>query len=81
LKPADSSAVTATSYAFTGLWPAESALLPIQVVGDVARRRQVLLNLVGNAIKFTEKGAVAVIAEQSDDENEVRLKCATPESV
>ncbi len=52
--------------------------LPKMFVGDVGRLRQVITNITGNAVKFTDRGHVfvnvsGVVAETDDDGQEYQL--------
>ena len=47
--------------------------LPGQLLGDPNRLRQILMNAVGNAIKFTEKGQVSLITRVHEGMLEFRI--------
>jgi len=54
--------------------------VPAGVLADKRRVRQVLVNLIGNAIKFTPKGTVRVSTSVADVDGETRLRFEVTDS-
>lgn len=47
--------------------------VPTKVFSDAYRIRQILINLIGNAIKFTERGSVRVVLRADEDAGTIRF--------
>lgn len=53
---------------------------PKAIKGDITRLRQILVNLVGNAIKFTDSGEILVLVEQKTIDDKLMLEFAVKDT-
>ncbi len=55
--------------------------IPVSLIGDVTRVKQILINLANNAVKFTESGAVTIhIDFEYIDEDTINLQCSVEDT-
>jgi CheY-like chemotaxis protein len=52
-----------------------TADVPDTLLGDPMRLRQILVNLIGNAVKFTDRGDITVTVKSSDIDGDCLLHC------
>lgn len=54
--------------------------VPAQMIGDMTRIKQILINIVGNAVKFTEEGYVKLSLHCDRDEDQILLTMAVEDT-